>query len=344
MQTMTSTVGPLLGEEATISRVYQNAGADTHVVDVFHGIVTGEPIAITAKMNSRADEVVKSVVQKLALGNANDYELTEVFSSGGQICKERRLLGIENPVKIQLLWPRLSMSSSSSQTDAHQPGYSFVLRRKEPLQKAGAGWVDSAELNPIEGFLTRFLQQPRNREYQDLCNLPDLNETTLLENLKKRFNNGMIYTYVGSILISINPFRFFPIYNPKYVRMYQNRNLSDLPPHIFAIADSAYYTMMKTRTNQCIVISGESGSGKTESTNLLLHHLSALSQRGFYSDGIEQSILGVGPVLEVSSRDFCSSCAPPRKLCYDDYTDCTLLVGRLDGEGEDWPRALICRG
>lgn len=305
MQAMTSTVGPLRGEEATVvSSVYHNAGPDTYKVDVFHGVVfnlAGEPITIPAKMNSRADEVVTSVIKELALGNPNDYELTEVFSSGGQICKERRLHANENPVKIQLLWPRLSMSSSSSLSDAHQPGYNFMLRRKEPQQKAGV-WVDSAELNPIESFLTRFLQQPRNREYQDLCNLPDLNETTLLENLKKRFNNGMIYTYVGSILISINPFRFFPIYNPKYVRMYQNRNLSDLPPHIFAIADSAYHAMMKTRANQCIVISGESGSGKTESTNLLLHHLSALSQRGFYSDGIEQSILGVGPVLEVSCR------------------------------------------
>ena len=82
--------------------------------------------------------------------------------------------------------------------------------------------------------------------------------------------------------------------------MYQNRRFGDVPPHIFAIADSAYHKMLQDKHNQCIVISGESGSGKTECTNLLLHHLSALSQRGAYGTGIEQTILGAGPVLEVS--------------------------------------------
>lgn len=71
-----------------------------------------------------------------------------------------------------------------------------------------------------------------------------------------------------------------------------------MPPHIFAIADAAYQAMLRKRYNQCIVISGESGSGKTESTNLLLHHLTALSQKGTQGSGVEQIILGAGPVLE----------------------------------------------
>lgn len=150
-----------------------------------------------------------------------------------------------------------------------------------------------------------FLQQPvGSKEYQDLCNLPDLNEQTLLQNLKARFTNSSIYTYVGSILIAVNPFKFFPIYNPKYVKMYQNKRLGELPPHIFAIADAAYHTMLKTRQNQCIVISGESGSGKTESTNLLLHHLTALSHKGLHGSGVEQTILEAGPVLEVRKPDW----------------------------------------
>ena len=255
-------------------------------------------IEISATKTSRADEVVQAAVKKLPqLGSAHDYELVEVFSSGGQICKERSLVADENPVKIQLLWPCMSLRAA---TDAHQPGYNFMLRRRDFSLRAGGVWVNSSTVNRVDSFLTNFLHQPRNRDYQDLCNLPDLNESTLLDNLKRRFNNGMIYTYVGSILISINPFNFYPIYNPKYVQMYQNRRLTDLPPHVFAIADSAYHTMVKTRANQCIVISGESGSGKTESTNLLLSHLSSLSQREFYSNGIEKSILGVGPVLEVN--------------------------------------------
>lgn len=101
----------------------------------------------------------------------------------------------------------------------------------------------------------------------------------------------------------MNPFKFFPIYNPKYVKIYQNKRLGELPPHIFAIADAAFYTMIRKKKNQCIVISGESGSGKTESTNLLLHHLTALSQKGSHGSGVEQTILGAGPVLEVSFQD-----------------------------------------
>jgi type II secretory pathway predicted ATPase ExeA len=84
------------------------------------------------------------------------------------------------------------------------------------------------------------------------------------------------------------------------VKLYQNRRLGpELPPHIFAVADAAYHCMLKERRNQCIVISGESGSGKTESTNFLLHHLTALSQKGSHGSGVEQTILSAGPVLEV---------------------------------------------
>lgn len=79
----------------------------------------------------------------------------------------------------------------------------------------------------------------------------DLNESTLLENLLQRFQAGHIYTYVGSILIAVNPFKFHPIYNPKYVRLYQNQRVGPiLPPHIFAIADNAYYCMLKEKRNQ----------------------------------------------------------------------------------------------
>lgn len=65
------------------------------------------------------------------------------------------------------------------------------------------------------------------------------------------------------------------------------------------MADLAYHSMLRERKNQCIVISGESGSGKTESTNFLLHHLTALSQKGSHGSGVEQTILSAGPVLEV---------------------------------------------
>lgn len=142
-----------------------------------------------------------------------------------------------------------------------------------------------------------FLPPPQD-DFADLCNLPLLNEERILNNLRTRFHKKKIYTYAGSILIAINPFKFLPIYNPKYVKMYENHQLGKLEPHIFAIADVAYYAMLRKRLNQCIVISGESGSGKTQSTNFLIHCLTALSQKG-YASGVERTILGAGPVLEV---------------------------------------------
>ncbi|ODM97427.1 Unconventional myosin-IXa [Orchesella cincta] len=190
-----------------------------------------------------------------------------------------------------------SNNSTSDVASLITDQYRFCLRER----LTDSLWSESFVMDPqiIRDYFYRFLYQSKDKEYPDLCQLPDLNELTLLENLKSRFNTGHIYTYVGSILIAINPFRFHPIYNPKYVKLYQNRRREELPPHIFAIADSAYHTMLKAKRNQCIVISGESGSGKTESTNFLLHHLTALSQKGSHGSGVEQTILSAGPVLEV---------------------------------------------
>ncbi|CAJ0568268.1 unnamed protein product, partial [Mesorhabditis spiculigera] len=112
------------------------------------------------------------------------------------------------------------------------------------------------------------------------------------------FNSGHIYTYIGPILVAVNPFSFFPIYNPKYARLYCSSALGSLPPHIFAIADVTYHNMLRIKENQCVVISGESGSGKTESTNFLLHHLTTLSQKGSTGCSVEQTLLSAGPVLE----------------------------------------------
>lgn len=276
------------------NRVHRSTSMEAYHVRVYCGQFNSlsEFIIIDALRNTQSDEIVKQSVQKLQLGRISNFELAEAFCSGGQICKEKRLEPNENPVRIQLLWPKVLHH------DSHRTEHKFFLRKKEADKKPGI-WEDVNDSSSVDTFLSAFLQQPE-KEYPDLCNLPNLNETTLLDNMKHRFKNGNIYTYIGSILIAVNPFKFYSIYNPKYVRMYQNKKLGELPPHIFAIADSAYNKMLEDKSNQCIVISGESGSGKTESTNLLLNHLSALSQKGAFGEGIEQTILGAGPVLEVS--------------------------------------------
>ena len=134
---------------------------------------------------------------------------------------------------------------------------------------------------------------------QDLCLLDDLSETSMLQTLQARFDEGHIYTYIGSILIAINPYYLYSIYNPKYSNKYQNRRLGELPPHIFAIADDAYSSMLAEKTNQSVIISGESGAGKTESTKFLLHQLMKLSAKFEETSSLELITLGTGPVLEV---------------------------------------------
>lgn len=278
---------------------------ETYMVRVYTGLLSPdvEFTSVEAEKITTADEVTRVAVKKLQLGEPDGYELAEVFSSAGQVCKERRLEGSENPVRIQLLWPKNVAATRFESGLGITSENRFYIRKKNPENAfRTSSWMEYSDPNPVDNFFMEFLKQPTsNKEYPDLCNLPDLNERTLLENIKSRYSNSNIYTYVGSILIAVNPFKFFPIYNPKYVKMYQNKRLGDLPPHIFAIADAAFHTMLRNKKNQCIVISGESGSGKTESTNLLLHHLTALSHKGLHGSGVEQTILGAGPVLEVTN-------------------------------------------
>uniref|UniRef100_A0A8C1ZXC7 Myosin VIIBb n=1 Tax=Cyprinus carpio TaxID=7962 RepID=A0A8C1ZXC7_CYPCA len=129
----------------------------------------------------------------------------------------------------------------------------------------------------------------------DMIRLGDLSEAGLLRNLLVRHKQGSIYTYVGSVLVAMNPYQMLPIYTAEQVDLYHRRKLGELPPHIFAIADSCYYNMRRKNRNQCCIISGESGAGKTESTKLILQFLAAVSGQHSW---VEQQIIQANPVLE----------------------------------------------
>ncbi|CAD5206531.1 unnamed protein product [Bursaphelenchus okinawaensis] len=256
-------------------------------------------IRIEFHKRSTTEELVEKIAQQEKFGDAtaDEFEIFETMGTlDGRTYKERKLDPGEYPVAIQTLWPR--GQNGSTEDDPSLPRHRFVLRKKGSRSLRGqSGACENS--STIDEFLAKFLQQPVDREYADLCMLPELTEQTLLENLRDRFNSGHIYTYIGPILVAVNPFKFFPIYNPKYARLYcQSRRLGALPPHIFAIADVTYHNMLRIKQNQCVVISGESGSGKTESTNFLLHHLTTLSQKGSNGSSIEQMLLSAGPVLE----------------------------------------------
>ncbi|XP_040198980.1 unconventional myosin-IXa isoform X2 [Rana temporaria] len=263
-------------------------------LQVYPGSISPDVIycPVPARRHTTAADVIDSVITALRLDRAKCYVLAEVKEFGGE---EWILNPTDCPVQRMMLWPRLALEARASGDD-----YRFLLREKNVDGSIHYGslqsWLKVTEER--RRMVERgFLPQEQGPECEDLCGLPDLNERTLLDTLRTRFRQEKIYTYVGSILVAVNPFRFLPIYNPKYVKMYDNRRLGEREPHIYAVADAAYHAMLRRQRNQCIVISGETGSGKTQSTNFLIHHLTALSQKG-YASGVEQIILGAGPVLE----------------------------------------------
>ncbi|GLD57637.1 unconventional myosin-XV-like protein, partial [Lates japonicus] len=142
----------------------------------------------------------------------------------------------------------------------------------------GQSWYDkifSILSTPITGHRAKNWAEGM----EDMTQLPELNETTVLMNLKKRYDQELIYTYIGSILVSVNPYKLLNMYGTDMVLQYEGRSLSDNPPHLFAIANLSYTTMMDAKKDQCIVISGESGSGKTEATKLILRYLTAIHHK-----------------------------------------------------------------
>ncbi|PNI86334.1 MYO3B isoform 5 [Pan troglodytes] len=130
----------------------------------------------------------------------------------------------------------------------------------------------------------------------DLVNLEVLDEDTIIHQLQKRYADLLIYTYVGDILIALNPFQNLSIYSPQFSRLYHGVKRASNPPHIFASADAAYQCMVTLSKDQCIVISGESGSGKTESAHLIVQHLTFLGKAN--NQTLREKILQVNSLVE----------------------------------------------
>ncbi|KAL3181898.1 hypothetical protein MRX96_035846 [Rhipicephalus microplus] len=134
---------------------------------------------------------------------------------------------------------------------------------------------------------------------QDFVLLEDFeSEQAFVENLRKRFTEDLIYTYIGPVLVSVNPYRRVDIYSDDYVNLYRNANFYELPPHVFAISDAAYTSMHEECRDQCILISGESGAGKTEASKKVLHYVAAASHHSDAVERVKDKLLQSNPVLE----------------------------------------------
>ncbi|CAO1945207.1 unnamed protein product [Urochloa humidicola] len=134
----------------------------------------------------------------------------------------------------------------------------------------------------------------------DMTRLSYLHEPGVLDNLAVRYAKNIIYTYTGNILIAINPFQRLPnLVDARTMEKYKGANLGDLDPHVFAIADVSYRQMINEGKSNSILVSGESGAGKTETTKLLMRYLAFLGGRsGTGERTVEQQVLESNPVLE----------------------------------------------
>ncbi|CAB4004449.1 unconventional myosin-XV-like, partial [Paramuricea clavata] len=113
---------------------------------------------------------------------------------------------------------------------------------------------DNREVYTVHSHLVRPLINSGPNGYEDMIKMDDLHEGSILFNMKKRYRNGLIYTYIGQILMSVNPYKMFDIYGLDKVKEYEGKPIGELPPHIFAIGNAAYYQMLKDGINQVVVI------------------------------------------------------------------------------------------
>ncbi|XP_053087667.1 myosin VIa isoform X2 [Pangasianodon hypophthalmus] len=159
----------------------------------------------------------------------------------------------------------------------------------EPLKEKGKTFLASvSQVFPAEDDI--------NKHVEDNCSLMYLNEATLLNNIRVRYSKDKIYTYVANILIAVNPYYDIPkLYSPDTIQQYRGRSLGTLPPHVYAIADKAYRDMKVLKMSQSIIVSGESGAGKTENTKFILRYLTMSYGTG---QDIDERIVEANPLLE----------------------------------------------
>ena len=206
---------------------------------------------------------------------------------------------------------RISVGRRDSQAALHPPGAAVWVKdgRSDDVFvrgsitgfEAGKGYVvktaggdELSGLRPIDCSLAN----PDGMTAPDNCHLIHVSEPTILSNMRARFANKDIYTYTGSILAVINPFEVLPVYGEAVMKKYVNRPLGHCEPHSYAMAEEAYRTLMKTGKSQSLVVSGESGAGKTETNKHLMRYLAYRSRAGGGVADLADRILQANPVLE----------------------------------------------
>uniref|UniRef100_A0A4W5RUX4 Myosin-9 n=1 Tax=Hucho hucho TaxID=62062 RepID=A0A4W5RUX4_9TELE len=171
-----------------------------------------------------------------------------------------------------------------------EKGEECVVELADTGKKVTVNKDDIQKMNP-----------PKFSKVEDMAELTCLNEASVLHNLKDRYYSGLIYTYSGLFCVVINPYKYLPIYSENIIEMYKGKKRHEMPPHIYAITDNAYRSMMQDREDQSILCTGESGAGKTENTKKVIQYLAhvASSFKSKKDQGeLEKQLLQANPILE----------------------------------------------
>uniref|UniRef100_A0A8C5PGG1 Uncharacterized protein n=1 Tax=Leptobrachium leishanense TaxID=445787 RepID=A0A8C5PGG1_9ANUR len=150
------------------------------------------------------------------------------------------------------------------------------------------------------------MNPPKYDKIEDMAMMTHLNEPSVLYNLKERYAAWMIYTYSGLFCATVNPYKWLPVYNPEVVNAYRGKKRQEAPPHIFSISDNAYQFMLTDRENQSVLITGESGAGKTVNTKRVIQYFATIASTGDKKQKeaeknkgtLEDQIIQANPLLE----------------------------------------------
>ncbi|XP_059804706.1 myosin-10 isoform X3 [Hypanus sabinus] len=193
----------------------------------------------------------------------------------------------------KLVWVPSERHGFEAASIQEERGDEVVVELMENGKKALVNKDDIQKMNP-----------PKFSKVEDMAELTCLNEASVLHNLKDRYYSGLIYTYSGLFCVVINPYKNLPIYAEQIIDMYRGKKRHEMPPHIYAISESAYRSMLQDREDQSILCTGESGAGKTENTKKVIQYLAhvASSHKGRKDHNIpgelERQLLQANPILE----------------------------------------------
>uniref|UniRef100_A0A8C9Z5Y5 Myosin, heavy chain 10, non-muscle n=1 Tax=Sander lucioperca TaxID=283035 RepID=A0A8C9Z5Y5_SANLU len=193
----------------------------------------------------------------------------------------------------RLVWIPSERNGFEAASIREERGDEVVVELAENGKKAVVNKDDIQKMNP-----------PKFSKVEDMAELTCLNEASVLYNLKDRYYSGLIYTYSGLFCVVINPYKNLPIYSENIIEMYRGKKRHEIPPHIYAISESAYRCMLQDREDQSILCTGESGAGKTENTKKVIQYLAhvASSHKGRKDHNIpgelERQLLQANPILE----------------------------------------------